>query len=537
MLHTVASRSLLVLLALVLAGCTAPLPAGGPTEGTSSVLEVPDPLRPGSLAVTRHEYEFGVMVVDDPTLVPYRYTVPLHGSLHLPDGDRPTPLVVLMHGRHGTCAVLGVEGIGTGACPNAMVVTPVNSYTGYDALAETLASHGYAVASIDANTINDRDLVGDSGANARGQLILRTLDELASVNATGQSTQEAPPLPAIAPRTEVPEAKGRLDLSRVGLMGHSRGGEGVARAVSLDADANGGAHGLDAIFALAPTNFARWPVAGVPFATLLPYCDGDVSNLQGAWMYDDARRLTPAAPRHQILAMGANHNFYNTVWTGDDWGTTGAWCGTQDDGSGRDTPDQQRAHGYGLMASFFRFYVGGETSFAPLWDGTASWPDSFCPDRAGCADRLFASHFPVRRLDLAPNGVPTILENIKVEACEPAACPSQPTYAGMRLAAWTCEPGGRATFPLATGLTGWSAFSLRVGGRDGAAVWLEAVPGAAYPAIQFPPRPGGDDAAKTVMSEVRIPFGLPDADLAGVASLVLHCDGPGTVQATDLMLV
>ena len=32
--------------------------------------------------------------------------------------------------------------------------------------------------------------------------------------------------------------------------------------------------------------------------------------------------------------MGANHNFYNTVWTGDDWGATGPWCGSDEEDTG-----------------------------------------------------------------------------------------------------------------------------------------------------------------------------------------------------------
>src|SRR3546814_11104788 len=57
------------------------------------------------------------------------------------------------------------------------------------------------------------------------------------------------------------------------------------------------------------------------FAVLLPYCDGDVSNLQGAFMYDESRNLAETTPsrKFQLVTMGANHNFYNTTWSGDDY--------------------------------------------------------------------------------------------------------------------------------------------------------------------------------------------------------------------------
>ncbi len=41
---------------------------------------IPDPLQAGPHQVTRLDYDFGYFVVDDPTLVAFRYVVPLHGS-------------------------------------------------------------------------------------------------------------------------------------------------------------------------------------------------------------------------------------------------------------------------------------------------------------------------------------------------------------------------------------------------------------------------------------------------------------------------
>ena len=219
-------------LVLLLSGC-----AGNPTPASASPpaqATLPDPTAAGPLHWTRAEYDFGQYLVDDARLAVYHYTVPVRGSIHAPDGPGPFPLLLFLHGRHGTCTYASVQFLSPGACPNATVVEPIDSYRGYDYLAENLASHGYAVASIDANTINDRDLAGDSGANARGRLVLRTLDEFASVNATGASLPDQPGAPTVLPRAEVPQLKGRLDLSRTGIMGHSRGGEGVARAAVLD---------------------------------------------------------------------------------------------------------------------------------------------------------------------------------------------------------------------------------------------------------------------------------------------------------------
>lgn len=540
----------LLLAGTLLAGCL----SSEPSEETlvPSLPPVPDPTREGALDWSRADYDFGQLLVDDSEVAVYRYTVPVRGSVHFPTDEATHPLLVFLHGRHTTCSYGGVEFLGPGACPNATVVEPVDSFRGYDYLASNLASNGYVVLSIDANTINDRDLAGDSGANARGRLVLHTLDQFASVNATGRSLPDVGAAGVtVLPRVEVPQLQGRIDVSRVGLMGHSRGGEGVARAVSIDGAEGVTQRGIKAVFALAPTDFARWPVAGVAFATLLPYCDGDVYNLQGAWMYDDARRLDPAAPRHQVLAMGANHNFYNTKWTGSDWGTRDdPWCDEEEDG--RDSDEEQRAHGLGLMASFFRLYVGGEQALAPLWTGDAPWPATMCPERPdGCAGRLLGSFMPrpEDRLDLAVDGTPTDRSGLDIVACQAAECPSVPTIGDARQTAWTCKPGGVATFDLPSGLDGWSAVSLRIGVQVGSpdvvlagevfggygsldlgSVWLPSPPGEAS-GTAF-------SGAKTVLSEVR--FAWPDAsadDLAGKNRFLLHCGGTGEFQVADVMLV
>ncbi len=62
---------------------------------------------------------------------------------------------------------------------------------------------------------------------------------------------------------------------------------------------------------------------------LLPYCDGDVSSQQGQHMNDDSRyAFDDDVLRTDVWVMGANHNFFNTVWTppsqyplssSDDW--------------------------------------------------------------------------------------------------------------------------------------------------------------------------------------------------------------------------
>src|SRR5262249_11965106 len=94
-------------------------------------------------------------------------------------------------------------------------------------------------------------------------------------------------------------------------------------------------------------------INNVPFAVLLPYNDGDVSDLQGAHFFDDSRYNAPGdtGSKYSILVMGANHNFYNTVWS-----PGGFPAGASDDGNSgppsRLSQAAQRATGLASIPPF-----------------------------------------------------------------------------------------------------------------------------------------------------------------------------------------
>jgi hypothetical protein len=86
--------------------------------------------------------------------------------------------------------------------------------------------------------------------------------------------------------------------------------------------------------------------------------------------------------------MGANHNYFNTVWTpglfpagtSDDWGFTSggagdAQCGTVA-GNHRLTAAQERGVGLAYISAVMRAYVGGESQFLPYLTGEAAPPPS-----------------------------------------------------------------------------------------------------------------------------------------------------------------
>jgi hypothetical protein len=339
-----------------------------------NALAQPDPGLAGPLPVTREDYTFG-----DTAFTPTGFPGPVEvtGSVHYPTAlsGGPFPVVVFLHGRHATCFQGGTAFLEWPCSPPR---EPIPSYKGYDYISEVLASHGYIVISISANGINARDnSVFDLGMRARAQLIQHHLDLWKTLNAAG-----GPPLGT--------RFVGRLDLNNVGTMGHSRGGEGVVRHFLHNMDL-GSSYGIKAVFALAPVDFQRPVINDVPLAVLLPYCDGDVADLQGVHFFDDARYNVPGdtAPKHTILVMGANHNFYNTIWTpsifrpgsADDWNTfvpggrSDPHCGVVP-GNQRLSEQRQQGTGLAYIVGFFRQYLGAENFFSQFTGDTPPPPSA-----------------------------------------------------------------------------------------------------------------------------------------------------------------
>src|ERR1044072_5144654 len=336
--------------------------------------QVPDPGTPGPLAVTREEYNFG-----DTAFQPTDFPGPVErrASIHYPTVlAGPYPGIVLLHGRHATCFKGGSQLLqGPGAANGS---APIPSFQGYDYVSEVLASNGYVVVSVSANGVNAVDnQVFDLGALARAELMQKHLDILNGFNTTGGAPFGT-------------KFVGKFNMSQIGTMGHSRGGEGVVRHYVLN-NSLGAPYGIKAVFPLAPVDFNRFVVNNAALDVLLPYCDGDVSDLQGVHFYDDARYNVPGdpAPKHYMLVMGANHNFYNTIWSpssgipgaANDWlsfvqgGRSDSQCG-EGKGNQRLTEAQQRGTGLAYMSAFFRAYVGGESQFIPILTGDAPPPAS-----------------------------------------------------------------------------------------------------------------------------------------------------------------
>ncbi|WP_406858928.1 hypothetical protein ABZO31_01245 [Streptomyces sp. HUAS MG47] len=350
----------------------APLPAGDV-----------DPGLPGTYRTASGEYDLpAVKLPGFPNPVEMRALVV--GPTDAP-GKRPVAL--FLHGRHYTCFdANGEQGMGW---PCAGGLKPVPSHRGYQQSQKLLASQGYVTLSISANGVNGQDDVAeDGGAQARSSLVRQHLARWADWSAAPATAPAA--VRAVAP----------TDLSRVLLVGHSRGGEGVNRAAldsvyapPADQDGAPGAARwtIRGNVLIGPTVFGHNPAPDVPSLTLLPGCDGDVSDLQGQIYADGTRGISTGAALHSAaFVVGANHNFFNTEWTPGQ-----AEAPADDDFWTDDTPDkvcspgtrtrltaaQQQTAGATYIAAAARLFVGGDDKVRPLLDGTGRRAPSAGPAR------------------------------------------------------------------------------------------------------------------------------------------------------------
>ena len=397
----------------------------------------PDPLTMGPYGVNRSYYNEGTLQLTVPSSGitsgsascetsgsgPHEYgqsskcpggtfPQPLEGSVTWPKGDpNPYKVILFLHGRHTACKSSGgtdssSQSFATGECPNktAVVGGPSGpegpedigsetgfwpSWGGYNYMSDLLASWGYVVISPSAGALVSFDgtSVMDAGAFARAEIIGNTLDVLYAWN---QGTPASGPT-AIQTANGQPgvgtQLAGKLDFSKVGIMGHSRGGEGVAEFIPFNRarPAPGRKYNLQAVFALAPIDRNKQTPTGTNFATLLPACDGDVTTIAGANMFERGKYAVPDDPYAKVeyYVEGTNHNYYNTRWPASDRSGSDIACGSNaGTGKARLSQEDQRKTGLATMPTFLRAYLGGETEMLPWLSGEAGLPASACPTGA-----------------------------------------------------------------------------------------------------------------------------------------------------------
>lgn len=274
---------------------------------------------------------------------------PRNGRLHLPEveaGDH-RPLALIVHGNHRMDDF---------------------SDAGYEYLASLLASHGIAAASVDANFLNGT-WSGDFGGRempARAVLLLEHLRLLRGWNRN-------PRFPLYR----------RLDLDRVALVGHSRGGEAAAIAAAFNdlehfPDAAGFAFdygfGIESVVAIAQIDrrySRRIVLEDLNFLAIQGSYDTDEPSFHGLRQYHrtrlDGTREPPAGALPFRLKAGVvlhrgNHGQFNSTW-GMDSGLPGVWWLNR---APLVPASDQRQAAAVYIAAFLRATLLGEEQFLPF---------------------------------------------------------------------------------------------------------------------------------------------------------------------------
>jgi hypothetical protein len=431
--RTIGSASAAVLLA-TLSGCAT---ASAPTASQSDEFteRAADPTGTGPLATTSAEYRLPAGI--DADIMTDRATevwAQVYRPANLALGEKH-PLVIFLHGNHGTCGRGtnpriddSVQYTMQGTCPAGYVVTP--NHLGYAYTAERLASWGYVVVSINANRgiTAGGGVAGDGGLNlARGRLVLKHLQLLSQWNTEPGST----------PATLGVDLAGTLDFGNVGMMGHSRGGEGVRAAYTQYKDEGSPWPArirepltVKGIFEIGPVDGQTGRTLnalGTAWNVILPMCDGDVSNLQGMKPFDRMLALnneTAGTAKGMFAVWGANHNYYNTEWQqSDSFGCRGA-NHTPLFQTGTVGSQKQMSTGLYSMMGFFRAHVGtrAQLAFDRLFDPQFGLPTDLEPvthigrayaDAANTSRSIVLESF-TGTPGTSLSGQPTVAQNVTV---------------------------------------------------------------------------------------------------------------------------
>jgi hypothetical protein len=331
------------------------------------LLDAPNPAKPGPHPVltlfygggqdrNRPEYRDSVTLVTDPVdaskLVDLadeatrhrKYwgfgpdSFPVNGRVWYPEGTGPFPLVLVVHGNHN---------------PRDF------SDPGYGYLGELLASRGFILASVDENFINGSSI----GNDVRGWMLLKHLEAWRDFNSDPGSP-----------------FRGKVDLGKIALMGHSRGGEavGVAGAfnrlrhypddasLTFDFDFD-----IRSLVAIAPVDGQYLPadqrtrVRDVNYLVLHGSHDGDVTSFHGIRLWKRVD-FVDGSPRFKsaVYVYRANHGQWNTVWGRHDSGPRSARIL---DLRGLLAPEEQREFGKLYISAFLEATLKGDERYLPMF--------------------------------------------------------------------------------------------------------------------------------------------------------------------------
>ncbi len=270
------------------------------------------------------------------------HSLPLNGRVWFPDGAGPFPLVLIVHGNH---------------------VMKDFSDPGYEYLGKLLASRGFITVSVDENFLNNK-FWGEN--DARAFVLLEHLKVWKEWN-----------------RTEGHDFEGKVDMDRIALVGHSRGGESVAHAAAFnklsrypdDAKVTLGYNfAIRSVIAIAPCDGQYKPAGHLTALENVNYLvihgghDADVETFMGLKQF---KRVQFTDERFHfksaIYIYRANHNRFNTAWGSVDADFPNSWFINEKPIM---DAEEQRQVAKVLISAFLEATLNGRDEYLPVFKDT-----------------------------------------------------------------------------------------------------------------------------------------------------------------------
>ena len=485
------------------------------------VTEDPSLAGPFAGSIGRHDYAQGTIDVPSTDAGPSPTdALPLTATIRYPaqyaGTDAPFaagtfPLVVIMHG-------------------NSSMDT---SYLGYDYLLDHLAGWGFIAMSIYA----------PSGVmiETRARAILAHIGIMSQNNAN----------PGLF--------HGHVDMTHIGIAGHSRGAEAVVRAARINtAEALG--WNVRAGVSIAPTDYFHYGDPGIPLLVVYGANDGDVS---GSWpnrtcfdIFDEAGR-----PRAFAFVYGATHDRFNTEWASIEATTELNWDIAPGDIPNLISLTDHENVAKGYVTAFFQSHLQGRVeqleyfsaNLKPSLTSGVRVYTSYQTAGSRVLDSFTQHNAAVNTLGgtVTATALPTFAE----DQLRTLDTHSPHVSAGGNVA-WQSTSGiYLSTVPAtAKDVSGFATLSFRVGQkylspRNPAAAPQDfhvrltdthgksrAIRVSAFVEIPYPYVRGYDQLVKSAMNSVRIPLasytianlGAQDVDLTSIASVSFEFDAQST---------